>query len=225
VVIDPQTIGKMADASGEIAKTTKTALELTGRFGHVFEEPFKAAATMLGNEIKFLTARRSLTLSSKWNSLMQARGFLAPTRPLPLNFAIPLLTAAILEEDDDLQEAWARLLVNAGDAATEMELRTAYVEILKGMSAFDVKNLAKLAEASLNPSPSELLAYSAGQRIVSMKVVLPEFSPKYAGDNPLPTGLSISLANLVRLGCLGSGAPITFVTVTALGIALYRACS
>jgi hypothetical protein len=31
VVIDPQTIGKMADASGEIAKTTNTALELTGR--------------------------------------------------------------------------------------------------------------------------------------------------------------------------------------------------
>jgi hypothetical protein len=37
VVIDPQTIGKMADASGEIAKTTNTAMELIGRFGRYFE--------------------------------------------------------------------------------------------------------------------------------------------------------------------------------------------
>ena len=67
-----------------------------------------------------------------------------------MNFAIPLLTSGMLEEDDELQEAWATLLVNAGDAATEMELRTAYVEILKGMSGFDVKNLSRLAEATLD---------------------------------------------------------------------------
>jgi hypothetical protein len=64
---------------------------------------------------------------------MDARGLAAPTRPLPPNFVLPLLTAAVVEEDDELQDTWARLLANAGDAATEMELRTAYVEILKGM--------------------------------------------------------------------------------------------
>jgi Abortive infection alpha len=49
--------------------------------------------------------------------------------------AVPLLAAAILEEDDELRDAWARLLVNAADAATEMELRTAYVEILNDLAS------------------------------------------------------------------------------------------
>jgi len=73
---------------------------------------------------------------------------------------VSLLAQAILEEDDDLQEMWAHLLVNAGDAATEMELRTAYVEILRGMSAFDVLNLKELAHVAL-AAPPEKVGYVA----------------------------------------------------------------
>jgi len=35
------------------------------------------------------------------------------------------------------------MLVNAGDASTEIELRTAYVEILRGMAAFEEPELLK----------------------------------------------------------------------------------
>jgi hypothetical protein len=225
VVIDPQTVGKVADATGEIAKTTNTALEMTGRLGGCFGDALRAVGTMLGNEVKFIGAKRSVKLSQKWNELMGVRGLPAPTRPLPLNFAIPLFTAAILEEDDDLQDAWARLLVNAGDAATEMELRTAYVDILKGMSAFDVLNLSKLVVAALS-APTD------APRFVSTKD-LPLSAVWYVSgpDFDLSTEVSISMANLARLGCIaptsGYGGGISFsqVLVTELGLALYRACS
>lgn len=143
--MEPDTIGRVADATGEIAKTTDTALKLAGRFGSSFRGALDTAGNMIENEIKFIAARRALRLSDNWDKLMDARGLATPSRSLPANFVLPLLTAAVLEEDDDLQDTWARLLVNAGDAATEMELRTAYIEILRGMSAFDVKNLAVMA--------------------------------------------------------------------------------
>ncbi len=113
--MDQNTIGKVADATGEVAKTADTALKLVSRFGSAFEGALNTAGSMIENEIKFIAARRALRLSDRWETLMEARGLAAPTRPLPPNFAVPLLTTAVLEEDDELQDTWARLLVNAGE--------------------------------------------------------------------------------------------------------------
>jgi hypothetical protein len=158
---------------------------------------------------------------------MKARGLDGPSRELPLKFAVPLLTAAVLEEDDELQEIWARLLVNAGNKATEMELRTAYVEILKGMSAFDVKNLARLAKATLAVPP--------GKSRAVLTIDLPESTEPFAGhftrEPVISRELGISLANLSRLGCampaggMDGAVLYTIMTVTDLGLALYQACS
>jgi hypothetical protein len=119
---------------------------------------------------------------------MDARGLPAPNREVPLKFAVPLLTSAILEEDDELQAAWARLLVNAGDAATEMELRTAYIEILRGMSGYDVRNLSKLAEIALDLSE---------RRSTAISTLYPEAGGDYKA---LPHALLISIDNLQRAG-------------------------
>jgi len=225
--VDQETFGKIADATAEMAKTADTALELGGKFGSIFKGPLNTATSMIENELKFIAAKRALRLSDKWDALMHARGLDAPTRPLPLNFLLPLLTTAVLEEDDELQETWARLLVNAGDAATEMELRTAYVEILKGMSAFDVRNLAAMAMASL--------AIPSGKPRAVLTINLPAASEGFAGHfTKAPTisrELGVSLANLSRLGCampaggMDGSVQYTIMTVTDLGLALYQACS
>jgi hypothetical protein len=134
--MDHDALGKMADATGEVARTADTALQLVGRVGSLFSGPLRTAAKVMDNEIKFIAAKRGLALSDKWEKLMNARGLPAPTRTLPINFVVPLLSAAVLEEDDDLRETWARLLVNAGDAATKMELRTAYVQAVARAACF-----------------------------------------------------------------------------------------
>jgi hypothetical protein len=226
--VNQETIEKVADASGEIAKTMDTGLILAGKFGSFFKGTLDTTGKMLENEIRFIAAKRSVRLSDKWNQFMDARMLSAPTRPIPPNFALPLFTAAVLEEDDELQDTWARLLVNAGDAATPMELRSAYVEILRGMSAADVRNLAMLAELSL--------------RYVDKGYAQPVATDTLpgGGDNhgetggtpaPISSTLGISLNNLSRLGCIipasGWGGVSFFhmVNVTHLGMALYRACS
>ena len=225
--MEDEVLSKTAEATSELAKLGNTALQLAGSFGTVFKEPLQEVSRRLTNEIRFINARRDLALAEKWRRHMTARGLEAPTRRLPLNFAVPLLTSALLEEDDFLQETWAKLLVNAGDSASKTELRVAYVEILRGMSAFDVKNLAALAKATL--------AIPAGQGRVVQTIGLPGSSEQYPGFfrdvSEVPRELGISLANLARLGCAipggGMDGAVVFsvVTVTDLGIGLYLACS
>ena len=225
--MDQDTIRKVADATKAVAETSDTALKLAGKFGSHFSGPLGTIAKLMDNELQFIAATRSVRLSDKWNAILAARGQTIPTRHIPPNFVVPLLTTAVLEEDDDLQDTWARMLVNAGDASTEMELRVAYVEILKGMSAFDVKNLAAMAEASLAIQPGHPRALLTTDLPKSAE----RFPGHFAKDPSISREMGISLANLSRLGCAipaggFDGAILyTIMTVTGLGLALYQACS
>lgn len=223
--MDPDTIGKIADATKAVAETSGQAIEATKGFGRIIKGPIEDLIGIVHDRVKVERWERQLALTDRAEAIMRARHLQAPTRALPLNFAVPLLTSAILEEDDELQEIWARMLVNAGDASTDMELRTAYVEILRGMSAFDVKNLSALAEATL------ALPQGARRALGVMKVLHPEtFTPGRIVPE-VPPDLAVSLANLARLGCAmpggGLDASVLFsiMTVTQLGISLYKACS
>jgi hypothetical protein len=221
--LDPETIGKVADATKAMAETGGKAIDASASFGRVIKGPIEDLIGIVQDRVKFVRWERQLALIDKAETIMKARSLSNPTRELPLNFAVPLLTAAVLEEDDELQRTWARLLVNAGDAATEMELRTAYVEILRGMSALDVKVLARLCEATLGIPPGAARAIDVGLVFFGGKS-----GPQGAN---LPVHLGISLANLARLGCALPGGGFDaavifgFMTVTDLGIGLYKACS
>jgi hypothetical protein len=223
VIIDPQTAGKIADATTALAETGGKAIDAASGLGRIVKGPVDEIVGMLTDRLRLTRLQRRLIYADKVEAEMKRRGISAPTRDLPINFAVPLLAQAILEEDDDLQEMWARLLVNAGDAATEMELRTAYVDILKGMSAFDVLNLSKLAEAVIDDNEAVLIATGD----------LPHSASRFPGGSTINVSkeVLISLANLGRLGCIaptsGYGGGISFsqVLVTELGLALYRACS
>jgi hypothetical protein len=219
-------VSAIAKATQAVAETTGKLSEATTSFGRVVKGPIDEMVGILEDRVRFARWKRQLALTDKAEKIMVARGMAKPTRELPINFAVPLLTAAVLEEDDYLQETWARLLVNAGDASTEMELRTAFVEILRGMSAFDVRNLSKLAVATITSS-------NEPRYVGTMN--LPDSCECYPGSlqgNPnISTEVSISLANLIRLGCIvstsGFGGGVNFfqVVVTELGLALYHACS
>jgi hypothetical protein len=196
-------INNLAKAATAISETGGKLIEATQSFGRVIKGPVEQLVGIVEDRVRFARWQRGLALADKAEAIMIARGLTRPTRELPLNFAVPLLTAAILEEDDNLQGTWAKLLVNAGDAATQIELRTAYVEILRGMSAFDVKNLSLMAEASL-ANPANPLRVVETWRLPHSA----QLRDVHASDvGVVPRDVGISLANLARLGCAmpGSG--------------------
>lgn len=227
--MDQGTIGKLADATKAVAEAGGAAIKAAGNFGSYFDGPMRTIAILMDGELRFIAAKRGLRLSEKWSALLEERGQAMPTRHIPPNFVVPLLATAVLEEDDDLQDTWARMLVNAGDATTEMELRTAYVEILRGMSAFDVRNLSVMAQATLGFRGKVTIPILETWNLPNSAKGLDEAAG--AGE-PLSEAVGISINNLNRLGCIASasstwgGRPIfAFATVTSLGLALHKACS
>jgi len=226
-LVDENTVAKAADAAKAVAVTSGKAIEAATNFGRVIKGPVEELVGIVEDRVKFARWERQLALTDKAEAIMERRRLSKPTRDIPLNFAVPLLTHAILEEDDELQEIWARLLVNAGDAATDIELRTAYVEILAGMSAFDVKNLAVMAAASLD-APGVISPALETWHLPNSAAV---WAPSPGKTGGLSKELGISLANLSRLGCaypgggLDAGVNFGLMTVTDLGRALYLACA
>jgi hypothetical protein len=219
-VVDSTVVTPVAEATKAVAETSGKAIDAASAFAELIG--------CVEDKFKYIRWERQQALIEKAERRMAEKSLSAPTRDLPLSFSVPLLTHAVIEEDDELQEVWARLLVNAGDSSTPMELRTAYVEVLAGMSAFDVKYLAMLAEVSLNaPEITYLPIIEAWNLPLSAKLH-PETSQE---TGPVSKELGISLSNLNRLGCAApaygfGGMPFfQLMTVTELGRALYLACS
>lgn len=85
--------------------------------------------------MKFRRWENHLKLYDRAEKLLRERGLDGPSREVPAKFALPLVTYATLEEDEELQDIWAQMLANAPDASSNIELRTAYIDILKDLTA------------------------------------------------------------------------------------------
>lgn len=84
------------------------------------------------NAIKFL---------DKYESLKKSRNLLGKETPIPPKFLFDILDNAFLEDNHEIQELWANLLVNWQDAERRADIRMVYIEILKNFSANEIKML------------------------------------------------------------------------------------
>ena len=104
--------------------------------------PLEQATGIFEDKLKYLRWERRVRLMQRAEVFLQESGLATPTRPIPMKFAIPLFQGASLEDDDELQDRWAVLLVNAANAASGIELKRAYVDILEQISPLEAKILA-----------------------------------------------------------------------------------
>src|SRR3546814_14364076 len=82
--------------------------------------------------------------------VQQELGLAPPDRAVPLKIAIPLFQGASIEEDDNLQDQWVSLLINAAYEGGGVEVKRVYVEILSQISPFDAKIFNLIYELQLN---------------------------------------------------------------------------
>jgi hypothetical protein len=149
----------------------------------------------------------------------------APTRPVPLKIAIPLIQGATLEDDDELQDRWAALLVNAANAEFDGEVRRSYAVILEQLTRLD----AQILEA-IYALPFEWSQH--GGVITYQLPAQARLAEENEHRSPSPPEMVVlSLSNLARLGCihptilLGGGATYERVNPTVAGKAFMEACS
>lgn len=216
----------------EVAKTTGKAIDASREFGGWFskfvEYPAEQASGIVGDSLKYIRMKRQVAYQDKVNKIMKARGLKVPTQPIPLKIAMPLLQAATIEDDDNLQELWANLLVNAADKNSGVEVKRVFISILQDLMYFDAQILDKIYSVSLGIN-DHVWTYGLPENIQTFE---PEAYQKGDVKRLLPNDdVALSLEILSRLGLLeplsfmDGGGPIKGVHQTVLGHKFYDACT
>jgi len=137
-------IEETAKAAAELSKFGTTSVKATekmlGFLPKVFHESIEQAAGIVGDKLKFFRWQRQIRMVDQIEEILKQRK-ITETRPIPPKFALPMLENVSLEEDDDLQDIWIRLMANSMDPKFEATFRMAYIEIIKGLTSLDVKIL------------------------------------------------------------------------------------
>ena len=228
----PDPTGGWAKATEATANASKEVIEAGRDLGRFLSGPAGEVVGMLWDHLKVVRFERQIRLSERVRQFLGKRGMDGPTRRIPLKIGLPLLDHATLEEDDALQDIWARLLVNGGDAQSGVEIRRAFVSVLAEMTALDVRNLAAIEQVS----PADLSGASLGVWTSELPDLAMSISRREAGvyDKSPSAEVLTSLSNLERLGCIYSGnqferingsSPLRAVGLTPFGQAFVQACT
>ncbi|QKI69221.1 Abi-alpha family protein [Achromobacter xylosoxidans] len=183
----------VADASGKLVEATRAAGGFIARF---IAGPLEQGLGIFEDKLKYMRWDRQLRMMKRAETVIAECGFGSPTRAVPMKVAIPLFQGASLEDDDDLQDRWINMLVNAAYKESGAEVRRAYVDLLAQMDSVDVRILDKIYALPFEAT------HSAG--VVTYR--LPEhaaIASKHGANLIEPTdSVCTSLANLARLGCV-----------------------
>jgi len=214
--------GGWADATGKASEAVTEVTKAGRDLGGFLAPPLRELVGIVTDQSQVWRWKRQIRLAEQVGSILKERGLDKATRQVAPSFLVPLIEEASLQDDDDLQDIWARMLANAADAGSETEMRTAFIRMLAEMTSFDVQLLAKIAEATPN---------RAGQ---VWTVNLPDRAetPREGDQALMPRGdVEIALVNLCRLGCLQPASALGgvmvygIVQVTGLGRAFIKACT
>jgi hypothetical protein len=128
-----------------IAGTLGAAKQAQDFIAAVSGHPGESLGTILGN----LGRRRVQnveTVGNKAHLILLDIG--AMPKEIPLNVLQPLLEAASLQEEPDLQNVWANLLANAADGRQMTPVEPSFVAMLRNLSSREVRFLESICEGA-----------------------------------------------------------------------------
>ena len=217
-----------AKAIQEVAKSTGKAIdaarEAGGFIARFVSGTIEQGMGIFEDRLKYMRWERQIRLMQRAQDFLKLIGLPAPTRPVPLKLAIPIIQGASLEENDDLQDRWAALLVNAANANFHNEVRRSYVAILEQLTPLDAQILDVLYSLPFEKSQHDGI-------VTAELPVCARIKEENEKEFQLPNEeVVISLSNLVHLGCLrptmtwGGGENFGRVNPTVAGKAFVEAC-
>lgn len=212
----------------EVAKTTGKAIDAGRQLGGFLSKyvggSIEQAMGIVEDKLKYLRWERQVRLVERANQFLAKKGLSNPSRKVPLQIAIPLVQGGSLEEDNELQDRWATLLVNAADASSNVEVRRAFISILEDMTPLDALLLERIY------SSTEILDVNAEIWTTYLPDRITLEKPNQENLRP-PNHVEISLSNLARLGLIatamawGGFAMFSCVYRTVLGREFLKAIS
>ena len=132
------TTDEQAKATEEVAKTTGKFAEIAEKVGGFISKVIGPASNQVGGVLedwtRYFRFRNLLGIGDKVEAIHAQRKVQGKTMPISPRIAIPMLESAALEDDETLQDVWARLIANSTDPKFEAAIHPGYIEIVKQLS-------------------------------------------------------------------------------------------
>ena len=221
-------LSEASKATTQIAETTGKAIDAAREAGGFISKfvagPLEQGMGIFEDRLRYMRWERQLRLMRRSEEVLRELGLPAPTRAVPLKIAIPLLQSASMEDEDELQDRWVNLLVNAANAESGIDIQRSYIEILSQISSLEARILDAVYSLPFESTLHNGVATANLPQYASV-------APEDLRNEPEPSALvQLAIANLARLGCLkpgltmGGGEYFSKVNPTYLGRSFVRAC-
>jgi len=191
-----------AKATQEVAKATVKGLEVSekvgGFFAKVLGEPLETATGILGDKLKFMRWERQVRLVDRVQQINHDRGIEGKEIPVSPKLAIPLIENASLEENDLLQDLWAKLMSSAQGKDSSNAVRAAFIDIIKQLEIIDVQILSAMFEGYVQAVGKENIHKETPRKISFAKtnIISVLKIPDHVYED--------SIDNLMRVRCICS---------------------
>ncbi|MDY6879874.1 MAG: Abi-alpha family protein [Thermodesulfobacteriota bacterium] len=227
---ETEAVKETAKAAQEIAKTTGKAIDASEKFGgfvsRYISGPLEQGMGIFEDKLKYMRWERQMRLMERASAYMKSIGIEAPTKPIPLKLAIPLLEAASLEDDDYLQDLWAKLLVNSSIKGSPIDLNRSYIDILERLSHLEATILSVIYALPKEEIRNKSILTGNLPDSVEVQDENNKEEPKLPSKE-----VTLALANLARLGCIslpttvGGGELFSTIYPAVMGRSLVEACT
>lgn len=227
---ETEAVKDTAKAAQEIAKTTGKAIDASQEFGcfisRYISGPLEQGVGIFEDKLKYMRWERQMRLMQRASEYMKSIGIDSPSKPIPLKLAVPLMQAASLEDDDYLQDMWAKLLVNSSITGSQIELNRSYIDILERLSHLEAKILSVIYSLPENEIKNKSIITAHLPDAVEIKAENDKKEPLQPSK-----AVTLALANLARLGCIslpltwGGGEIFSTINPAVMGRSLVEACT
>ncbi|MBC18005.1 MAG: hypothetical protein CL942_13245 [Desulfovibrio sp.] len=205
-MVDPETTKDTLETVKSVSETTSKALDVTEKLGGFIAQyvggSLEQAMGIIEDKLKYLRWERQLRLIVRVQELAKEHDVEVVTRPIPLKMAIPLFEAASLEEEDYLQDLWAKLLLNASNAESKVNLHRSYINILEQITSLEARILKTIYDLEFSVSDGVDIATSKLPDEASIEVDFDSINPSPDSIIDPTDDVKAALANLARLRCL-----------------------
>ena len=141
---ESKAIQETAKATQEVSKTLSKGIDKTSEalkfMVTVFGKPIKDVAEIAGGYTEYWKINNAIKLNEKLMKTIKEKN-LKLENPLPLRIGIPLIDAALNEDESNLQDLWANLLASSMSNKTTLGVTKTYIEIVKNLDSLDAEFL------------------------------------------------------------------------------------
>ena len=177
-------------------------------------ESVQELAALIADEVRLWRWSRQLKIVDRASRILTERSI--EPKPVHLKILVPLLDAASLEEEPELEEMWSKLLASASEDSSEKTFYFVATEILKNISSNEAAILNWMYDKWKVRAADAPLNEGSGEIYISTSIINFQLKEILSVSNlPFKKGLLLA-DNLMRLNLIwhdhrrgGQGAVLT----------------